>query len=349
MSTIADLDTPAQEDSPIVALFGDTMTQLSIVCDELTVPPYNTPPEKLQKAYEAVLELRVAATETPGTYAVQSRQRAEGTYLTHDGSCTCPYGAHHPKERYGCYHPVAAKLYQRWQQNQRPLTTPLPKETPRMVIDIARPAEAPTMTQEPRTTPRLPETLSFRPRSITAIVADLSKPLPVECVATKTQGGTTIQFLHWQTVARLLDTYAPGWHGAVVGLTSVGPACVLTYRLSIPAAEGLIVREATGQEDEEMKGYGDFSSNSEAMAFKRAAAKFGVGAYLYDKDQTAGALRTHLKAECIAALAELGKVVDAAGLEREVTIAWLKAQTGAVSNASIPLVAIRALTTQLGG
>jgi len=34
---------------------------------------------------------------------------------------------------------------------------------------------------------------------------------------------------------------------------------------------------------EELRGYGDPSSNAEAMALKRAAAKFGLGLYLYLK------------------------------------------------------------------
>jgi hypothetical protein len=35
---------------------------------------------------------------------------------------------------------------------------------------------------------------------------------------------------------------------------------------------------------EELKGYGDPSSNAEGMALKRAAAKFGLGLYLYHKE-----------------------------------------------------------------
>jgi hypothetical protein len=48
-----------------------------------------------------------------------------------------------------------------------------------------------------------------------------------------------------------------------------------------PCLEGVGYREATGTEDEEHKGYGDSSSNAEAMALKRAASKFGLALYLY--------------------------------------------------------------------
>jgi hypothetical protein len=50
-----------------------------------------------------------------------------------------------------------------------------------------------------------------------------------------------------------------------------------------PCAQGVVFREAPGTEDEELKGYGNPSSNAEAIALKRAAAKFGLGLYLYQK------------------------------------------------------------------
>ena len=58
---------------------------------------------------------------------------------------------------------------------------------------------------------------------------------------------------------------------------------MVVVRITVPCLEGSIFREATGTEDEELKGYGDPSSNAEAMALKRAAAKFGLGLYLYSR------------------------------------------------------------------
>ena len=55
--------------------------------------------------------------------------------------------------------------------------------------------------------------------------------------------------------------------------------------LSIPAADGIVTRHATGIEDTDNKGYGDAVSNASAMAFKRAAAMFGLGRHLYNKSQ----------------------------------------------------------------
>jgi hypothetical protein len=53
------------------------------------------------------------------------------------------------------------------------------------------------------------------------------------------------------------------------------------YRYSV--SREIISLEATGTEDEELRGFGDPSSNAEAMALKRAASKFGVGLSFYHK------------------------------------------------------------------
>ena len=124
-------------------------------------------------------------------------------------------------------------------------------------------------------------------RSIAEIIKDLSKPIPDRLINTKTIKGQAIRFITWQTAVRFLDHYAPGWSGEVRTVTEIGGRVIVVYRISIPCLESYVYREATGQEsdwdeDEEVK-YGDPSSNAEAMAFKRAAAKFGLGLHLYDK------------------------------------------------------------------
>ena len=57
----------------------------------------------------------------------------------------------------------------------------------------------------------------------------------------------------------------------------------LVGRLTIPTCKGNIYREATGTEELACSSYGDPSSNAESMAFRRAAARFGLGLYLYKK------------------------------------------------------------------
>jgi hypothetical protein len=120
-------------------------------------------------------------------------------------------------------------------------------------------------------------------RSITDIIADLSKPIPERHIKTRTQGGKQISYISWDTAVRYLDHFAPGWSFEVRNVIATPERCVVVARISIPCLEGIIHREATGTEDEELRGYGDPSSNAEAMALKRAAAKFGLGLYLYQK------------------------------------------------------------------
>ncbi len=126
-------------------------------------------------------------------------------------------------------------------------------------------------------------------RPIAEIIKDLSKPLPDRLVCRKFIKGREIKFINWQTAVRLLDYFAPGWRGEVRDVKEIGGRCVVIYRIALPCAEGWVWRDATGQEDdwdeEEEQRYGDPSSNAEAMALKRAAAKFGIALHLYDKDK----------------------------------------------------------------
>ena len=121
------------------------------------------------------------------------------------------------------------------------------------------------------------------PRSITAIIADLSKPLAQRHLKTRRQGGTELTYISWDTAVKYLDLYASGWSYAVKSVALVGNLVTVVAAISIPCAEGVVGREATGCEDVNAKGYGDAVSNAEAMALKRAASKFGLGLYLYQK------------------------------------------------------------------
>jgi len=123
-------------------------------------------------------------------------------------------------------------------------------------------------------------------RSITEIINDLSKPIPRRLLRSKTVGGQKIFFLPWHTAVKFLDLYAPGWSYEIRHLTGIGNKLVLVSRISIPCTEGVVYREATGQEDEDVDKYGDPSSNAESMSLRRAAAKFGLGLGLYEGPQT---------------------------------------------------------------
>ncbi len=120
-------------------------------------------------------------------------------------------------------------------------------------------------------------------RSIRDIVSDLSKPVAKRHLRYRKQGGKEIQYISWHDAIKYLDHYAPGWNYEIRNIQNIAGKLILTVRLSVPCAEGIVFREATGQEDEDKDNYGDSSSNAESMALRRASAKFGLGLYLYDQ------------------------------------------------------------------
>lgn len=122
-------------------------------------------------------------------------------------------------------------------------------------------------------------------RSIREIVKDLSKPIAQKHLRKRKQGGKEITYLAWHDAVKYLDHYAPGWCYEIRSIDSIAGKLILTVRLSIPSLEGMIYREATGQENEDLDSYGDSSSNSESMALRRASAKFGLGLSLYDQNK----------------------------------------------------------------
>jgi len=130
--------------------------------------------------------------------------------------------------------------------------------------------------------PRLPaDRLMFR-KPIAEILSDLSRPIPERLLEKRTQGNQTLTYVPWHHAARLLDFYAPGWEGQVTEIKQVANYVVVTYQITIHAAEGAFSRQATGQESLEGKTFGDCVCNAEAQAFKRACAKWGLGLDLYD-------------------------------------------------------------------
>ncbi len=148
--------------------------------------------------------------------------------------------------------------------------------------------------------------------TLNQITAALSRPLPRSILQQRRQGGTTIDYLPWYEANRILDKYCPGWTWEIRQIVTTGDRLFLTGRLTIPTAEGTVYREATGTEllkeekaiwvgdpdhrqmlkdeydrpvtEPKELAYGDPSSNAESMAFRRAAARFGLGLYLYDRD-----------------------------------------------------------------
>lgn len=155
-------------------------------------------------------------------------------------------------------------------------------------------AQTPTLVQFPQLAQKT--AVSLQPPSkigewsLSQIQAALSRPLPPKLLSRKTIKGKQITFIHWYIANNILDKYAPGWRWQIVSTYLSSDRLFLVGRLTIPTSEGRIYREATGTEElKRLNGdgeavelaYGDPLSNAESMAFRRAAAKFGLGLYLY--------------------------------------------------------------------
>ena len=121
-------------------------------------------------------------------------------------------------------------------------------------------------------------------RSIRAIVADLSRTVNKQRLKQRQQAGRTLDYLPWYQAVRYLDNYAPGWRYEIRSVNQVGDNLVMVARITIPCLEGECWREASALEViEDPKRYGNAATNCESAALRRAAAKFGLCLYLYDK------------------------------------------------------------------
>ena len=114
----------------------------------------------------------------------------------------------------------------------------------------------------------------------------LSRKLPDNILKTLPGKGNA-KYLSWHSVVRILDKYAPGWQWEVRQIYTTPERVFLVGRLTIIAKDGHFFQDATGTEllkngDKEIA-YGDPTSNAESMALRRAATRYGLALYLYDR------------------------------------------------------------------
>ena len=133
--------------------------------------------------------------------------------------------------------------------------------------------------------------------SLTQIQEALKRQLPPTMLKKLPADKGNAQYLPWYTVNQVLDKYCPGWTWEIKDTLISRDRIFVVGRLTIPTSEGNIYREASGTEElkrqsydkkmgrymEKEIAYGDPSSNAESMAFRRCAARFGLGLYLYQK------------------------------------------------------------------
>ncbi len=119
----------------------------------------------------------------------------------------------------------------------------------------------------------------------------LREPVPKEMISFKTLKGNKIEYIAWVDICEILDSCcgADGWAWDVTDFKQIGDNLTLIGKLTVYADDGWRTMAATGCESINCSSYGDPSSNAEAMALRRAAAKLGVARNLWKKGSKADA------------------------------------------------------------
>lgn len=117
------------------------------------------------------------------------------------------------------------------------------------------------------------------------VLERIRQPVPRSMLMAKSKGGTKLVFVPWYRAVEIMDERAPGWCYEIREVGELAGKVFLTVRVTVACDDGVMFREATGNESEDLDSYGDPFSNAEGMALRRALAKFGLALYLYDKDR----------------------------------------------------------------
>jgi hypothetical protein len=109
-----------------------------------------------------------------------------------------------------------------------------------------------------------------------------------EFYSIKDAGKFKATYISWFDLCTILDNATDGlWEWKLIA-TREGDRVVIVGELTVIDSEGnRLTKSATGNENDVVMSYGDPVSNSEAMAFRRAAAKFGIGRELWGKEKPA--------------------------------------------------------------
>ncbi|KAK9167812.1 hypothetical protein Scep_003003 [Stephania cephalantha] len=87
-------------------------------------------------------------------------------------------------------------------------------------------------------------------------------------------------------VNRIMNLHAPEWSGEVRSITYSpdGKSVSVVYRVTLYGTDAEIYRESSGTASVNDTNFGDPVQKAEAMAFRRACARLGLGLHLYHDD-----------------------------------------------------------------
>ncbi|XP_052191331.1 DNA repair RAD52-like protein 1, mitochondrial [Diospyros lotus] len=124
-------------------------------------------------------------------------------------------------------------------------------------------------------------------RPLSEILKQLNKKVPDSLVRVRTESdGFSVKYIPWHVVNRIMNLHAPEWSGEVRSIThsADGKTVSVVYRVTLYGTDAEIYRESIGTASVENGSYGDPVQKAEAMAFRRACARFGLGLHLYHED-----------------------------------------------------------------
>ncbi|KAK7819600.1 DNA repair RAD52-like protein 1, mitochondrial [Quercus suber] len=126
-------------------------------------------------------------------------------------------------------------------------------------------------------------------RPLSEILKELNKRVPDSLVKVfRSENDFSIKYVPWHVMNRILNLHAPEWSGEVRSITYSGDAksVSVVYRVTLYGTDAEIYRESTGTASVDDTSYGDPVQKAEAMAFRRACARFGLGLHLYHEDMS---------------------------------------------------------------
>ena len=119
-------------------------------------------------------------------------------------------------------------------------------------------------------------------RPLADIYADLKKEPDPRQLSTKDTGKFKATYMHHAVIRDGLDHYAPGWEW-LTNIQGIEGKIYVTGTLIINGSDGRVSRDGIGNEDDDVAGYGDPSSNADAQALRRAAMAHGFCRSLWKK------------------------------------------------------------------
>ncbi|GAB2271102.1 hypothetical protein Dimus_005950 [Dionaea muscipula] len=125
-------------------------------------------------------------------------------------------------------------------------------------------------------------------RPLSQILRQLNKKVPDSVIKVRHEDGFPVKYIPWHIVNRIMNLHVPEWSGEVRSITysADGKTVSVVYRVTLHGTDAELFRESTGTASVEDKGIGDPVQRAEAMAFRRACARFGLGLHLYHEDMS---------------------------------------------------------------